>query len=321
MSEGDFVNMTPHVADKKSKSDIDESTDTYDTIEWLLANIENHNGRVGQWGISYPGFYTAAGMIDSHPALKAVSPQAPIADWFWDDFHHHGALFLPHAFSFLSVFGPARPGLTTQWPPRFDHGTPDGYEFFLDLGPLGNANRLHLKNEIDFWNKITEHPNYDEFWQARNLLPHLKNIKPAVMTVGGWFDAEDLYGPLQVYREVEKINPGIFNMLVMGPWSHGGWNRTTGITGQRQVWIRDLQVLSGEYRAALLSTLFEGRRRARSSRGYVFETGANRWRRFDHWPPENTEERSLYFHAGERLTFDAAFRRDRRLRRVRERSR
>jgi putative CocE/NonD family hydrolase len=304
MSEGDFVNMTPHVADKKSTSDIDESTDTYDTIEWLLANIENHNGRVGQWGISYPGFYTAAGMIDSHPALKAVSPQAPIADWFWDDFHHHGALFLPHAFNFLAVFGPARPGLTTQWPPRFDHGTPDGYQFFLDLGPLENANRLHLKNEIDFWNKITEHPNYDEFWQARNLLPHLKNIKCAVMTVGGWFDAEDLYGPLHIYREAEKFNPGIFNMLVMGPWSHGGWNRTKGDSlGNVKFGFETSKYFQENIEFPFFQHYLKGEGEIDLPEAFVFETGANRWRRFDHWPPENTEERSLYVHGDERLTF------------------
>ena len=171
MSEGEFVNMRPHLDDKLSAHDIDEASDTFDTIDWLVNNIPNNNGKVGMWGISYPGFYVAAGMIDAHPALVAASPQAPIADWYFDDFHHHGAFFLPHGFNFLASFGRARPEPTTKWGERFDHGTPDGYQFFLDLGPLRNANDRHLKGEIAFWNKTVEHPNYDEFWQARNILP------------------------------------------------------------------------------------------------------------------------------------------------------
>ncbi|HSD46751.1 MAG TPA: CocE/NonD family hydrolase, partial [Pyrinomonadaceae bacterium] len=191
MSEGEFVDMRPHIAKKSVAKDIDESTDTYDTIEWLVKNVPNNNGRVGMWGISYPGFYTSMGVIDAHPALKAASPQAPIADWFiGDDFHHNGALFLPHAFNFFSGFGLPRPKPTTEGSRRrFEHGTPDGYRFFLDLGPLANANAKYFKNEIAFWNEMMNHPNYDDFWQARNIRPHLRNIKPAVMTVGGWFDA------------------------------------------------------------------------------------------------------------------------------------
>ncbi|MCK4351437.1 MAG: CocE/NonD family hydrolase, partial [Candidatus Krumholzibacteria bacterium] len=215
MSEGEFVNMTPHIPDKKGDRDIDESSDTYDTIEWLVNNIPNSNGRVGLWGVSYPGFYAAASMIDAHPALKASSPQAPIADWWYDDFHHHGAFFLPHAFRFLNVFGQERPEPTTQrHRSLFDYPTPDGYQFYMDMGPLKNANEEYFRDRIAFWNRIVEHPSYDSFWQARNILPHLKNVAPAVMTVGGWFDAEDLYGPLSIYRRVETENPGIFNILV-----------------------------------------------------------------------------------------------------------
>jgi putative CocE/NonD family hydrolase len=196
--------MTPHRAAKTGPSDTDESTDTFDTIEWLLKNVANHNGRVGQFGISYPGFYASAGMIDAHPALKAVSPQAPIADWYFDDFYHHGALFLPHCFNFFSGFGKAREGPTTEGKPGIRHPTPDGYQFFLDLGPLKNVNEKYYKGEIAFWNEVVEHPAYDEFWQSRNILPHLKKVAPAVMTVGGWFDAEDLYGALNTYRAVEE---------------------------------------------------------------------------------------------------------------------
>ncbi|MBX5478560.1 MAG: CocE/NonD family hydrolase, partial [Pyrinomonas methylaliphatogenes] len=229
MSEGEFVNMRPHKEQKSGPTDTDESTDTYDTIDWLIKNVPNNNGRVGMWGISYPGFYVAVGMIDAHPALKAASPQAPIADWFiGDDFHHNGAFFLPHAFNFLATFGRPRPRPTTETPPRFQHGTPDGYKFFLELGPLQNADRKYFKGDVAFWNEMMEHPNYDDFWKARNTLPHLKNIRPAVMTVGGWFDAEDLYGALNTYKATEKQSPGAYNILVMGPWYHGGWARSDG---------------------------------------------------------------------------------------------
>ena len=215
--------MRPHKPVKISNQDIDESTDTYDTIDWLIHNVDGHNGRVGMWGISYPGFYASAGMIDSHPALKAVSPQAPIADWFWDDMHHHGAFTLALTFNFFSTFGKKRDAPYTKRHEDFDFGTPDGYQFYMEMGPLKNANEKYLNGDIQFWNEITQHPNYDEFWQSRNILPHLRNITAAVLTVGGLFDAEDLYGPLKTYRSIEDKNPKIFNMLVMGPWSHGAW--------------------------------------------------------------------------------------------------
>ena len=197
MSEGEFVNMTPHKAVKRSPQDIDESSDTYDTIDWLVKNLPNNNGKVCTYGISYPGFYTAAGMIDAHPAHVCASPQAPITDWFTgDDFHRNGALYLPHGFNFLAGFGKPRPEPVV--PPkdrvRFDYGTPDGYKFYLQLGPLYNANERYFKNTVAFWNEMMRHDTYDEFWQSRNLRPHLKAVKPAVMTVGGWFDAENLYG-------------------------------------------------------------------------------------------------------------------------------
>ena len=184
MSEGEFINMRPLRAEREKSTAIDESTDTWDTIEWLLENIPGHNGKVGMWGISYPGFYAAAGMIDAHPALQAVSPQAPIADWFFDDFHHHGAFFLPHSFNFLASFGRPRPEPTTERNPSFDHGTPDGYNFFLGLGPLDRVNERKYGGNVAFWDTLAEHPNYDKFWQERNLLPHIRNLPEAVLTVG-----------------------------------------------------------------------------------------------------------------------------------------
>ncbi len=305
MSEGRFRNMTPHLEDKESLANVDESSDTYDTIAWLLDNVPNHNGRVGQWGISYPGFYAAAGMIDAHPALLAVSPQAPIADWQFDDFRHHGAFFLPHAFNFLASFGKSRPEPTTQRHERFDHETPDGYQFFMNLGSLKNANKRYFHGEIDFWNKIVEHPNYDKFWQSRNLLPHLKNVAPAVMTVGGWFDAEDLYGPLNIYRAIERNNPGIFNMLVMGPWRHGGWSRTDGSRlGNIHFGAATAEFYRRELELPFFNHFLKDKGVIDLPEAYMFETGANRWRRFDHWPPQGVREKSLYFHSDGVLAFE-----------------
>jgi putative CocE/NonD family hydrolase len=295
MSEGAFVNMTPHLPEKEGAQDIDESTDAYDTMEWLLANVEGHNGRVGMWGISYPGFYSAASMIDAHPALKAVSPQAPIADWWYDDFHHHGAFFLPHAFNFLSSFGVPRPEPTTERNPRFDHGTPDGYQFFLEMGPLTNANQLYLNNRIPFWDSIFAHPNYDGFWQSRNLIPHLERTAPAVMTVGGWFDAEDLYGPLNIYRSVEEKNPGIHNTLVMGPWRHGGWARDDGsFLGNAYFGSTTAVFYREEIEATFFRHFLKDEGEMTLPEAYVFETGTNQWRTFGDWPPEGTEEGYLY---------------------------
>jgi uncharacterized protein len=289
-SEGQFVDMRPHRAAKRA-TEIDESTDTYDTIAWLLEHVEGHNGRVGMWGISYPGFYAAAGMIDAHPALRAVSPQAPIADWYFDDFHHHGAFFLPHAFNFFATFGRVREGLTTEWGPRFDHGTPDGYAFFLALGSLRNANERYFEGKIPFWNELVAHPDYDDFWRERNLLPHLRNVAPAVMTVGGWFDAEDLYGPLSIYRSIEAQNDNAYNVLVMGPWAHGGWARTPGDRlGNISFGGEQSTFYQREIEAVFFAHWLEGHGTGTPDlpEAYVFETGANAWRRFDAWPPTGT---------------------------------
>ncbi len=303
MSEGEFVNMTPHVEDKKSKKDIDESSDAYDTIDWLVKNIPNNNGRAGMWGISYPGFYSAASMIDHHPALVAVSPQAPIADWFFDDFHHHGAFFLPHTFNFISMFGRARPEPKKNFGERFDHGTPDGYQFFLDLGPLKNVNEKYFHDEIAFWNEAVEHPNYDEFWQKRDILPHLNNVSPAVLTVGGWYDAEDLYGPLNIYQSIEEKNPDVFNALVMGPWAHGGWMRGDG----DHLGNVSFDTKASKFYAENIITPFfrynlKGKGELNLPEAYVFETGVNEWRTFDHWPPLGLTSKSLFAREGGKLS-------------------
>jgi uncharacterized protein len=317
MSEGEFVNMRPMRKDKLKG--IDESTDAWDSIDWMVKNLPHNNGKVGQLGISYPGFYTSAAAIDSHPALKAVSPQAPIADWFrGDDMHRNGAFNLQMSFGFFSEFGkprtvPAEP----EDPPPFAYGTPDAYQFYLDLGPLSNANTRYLKDNVPFWKEITEHPNYDAFWQERNILPHLKNIKAAVLTVGGWYDTEDLYGPLQTYAAIEKQNPGIQNTLVIGPWTHGGWSRGTG----ERVGDADFGFKTSEGFIALEFAFFKhhlkdagkdatkdttkGAANSKLPEAWMFETGANRWRSFDAWPPREAKSKALYLQAGGQLAFQA----------------
>jgi putative CocE/NonD family hydrolase len=306
MSEGDYVNVRPHNPKKAGVSDIDESTDTYDTIDWLVKNLPNNNGKVGMWGISYPGFYVSTGVIDAHPALKAASPQAPIADWFMgDDFHHNGALFLPHTFNFFATFGLPRPKPTTEFPPRFQHGTPDGYRFFLDLGPLPNADKKYLKGQVSFWNEAMNHPNYDEFWKARNIRPHLKNIKPAVMTVGGWFDAEDLFGALNTYKSIEQASPGANNILVMGPWFHGGWSRSDGdVLGNVTFGSKTSVYYRENVELPFFNCLLKEKCDRKLPEAMVFETGSNQWRMYDQWPVTNVEKRSLYLQANGGLSFD-----------------
>jgi putative CocE/NonD family hydrolase len=304
MSEGEFVNMRPQQPARGPK-DVDESTDTWDTIEWIVTHVPGNNGRAGIWGISYPGFYAAAGMVGAHPALVAASPQAPISDWFaGDDFHHNGALLLPHAFNFFVNFGRPRPELTTAWGPRFDPGTADGYRFFLELGDLPTATTRHM-TDIPFWHEIMAHETYDAFWKARNLRPHLKGIRPAVMTVGGWFDAENLFGAINVYRAAEAQSPGASNVLVMGPWFHGGWARSDGdrlgdvtFASRTGAWYRE------QVELPFFEHHLKGAPDPQLAEATVFETGTNVWRRHQTWPPAGAAPRALYFHEGGRLSFD-----------------
>ncbi len=301
MSEGDYVNVRPHNAAKKEK-EIDESSDTYDTVEWLTKNVKGHNGKVGITGISYPGFYTVCGMIDAHPAVKAVSPQAPVTDWFiGDDFHHNGCLFLPHCFNFMYGFGKARPEPTKKSSRTpFEHGTPDGYKFFLEMGPIKNADAKYYKGEIAFWNEVMAHPNYDDFWKVRDIRRHIKNVKPAVLTVGGWFDAEDLFGALEVFKKTEANNPPKNNTLVMGPWVHGGW------AGGKGDHLGDVQFnanTSEYYRERIEFPFFEyhlkGKGENKCPKAWVFETGTNVWRKLDAWPPKAAKATHFYFHKNE----------------------
>src|SRR5438132_6503826 len=233
MSEGVYEDVRPYIPNKTGNQ-IDETTDTYDTVDWLIKNVANNNGRVGVYGISYPGFYTSMAGIDGHPAVKAISPQAPGSDWFHgDDNHHNGALFLAQNFSFFTGFGQPRPTPVpnNDYVKRFNFGTEDGYQYYLRMGGLknsGDAFEKQLGFRLKFWDEMMKHPNYDQFWKERNIFPNLKNIHAAVMTVGGWYDNEDLFGALGTYQSIEKQNPGTFNVLVMGPWFHGGWARSDG---------------------------------------------------------------------------------------------
>ena len=304
LSQGEFVNMTPQKPVKKGPADIDESTDTFDTIDWLLAHVPRQNGRVGQWGISYPGFYAAAGMIDAHPALVASSPQAPILDWFaGDDFHRNGALWLPHLFNFIAWFGPPRPEPTTDRPPSFSHGTNDGYAFFLKLGPLANVNARYFHGKIPFWNEVVAHGTRDEFWRVRDLRPHLRNIKPAVLLVGGWFDAENLYGSLQLFRTLEDQSPATPSTLVMGPWYHGAWESDSGERlGEVEFGSRTSDFFLREVEFPFFLHHLKGAPDPGFPKAIVFQTGANRWVRFDTWPPRPIHTMRMYFQSGRGLT-------------------
>ncbi len=307
-SEGTFVNVRPYVPVKNGPKDTDESTDAYDTIDWLVKNIPGNNGNVGVWGISYPGFYAAMAAIDAHPALKAASPQAPTADWFMgDDWRHNGALFLAHTFGFYSGFGHPwiEPGeVKPHMVSEFDRGTPDGYNFFLGLGPLGALDPGLFGLESGFWKEVLTHDRYDSYWQARNIRPHMKNLRPAMLTVGGWFDAEDLLGPLGVDRALQAQSPQTTKTLVMGPWSHGGWMGD----GEQLGNIRFSAKTAEFFRDNIMLPFFvyylkPGKEDPKLPRAYVFETGRNQWRKHDAWPPKETVEKTLYFREGGKLAF------------------
>ena len=300
-SEGTFEQIRP-----RNPGGVDETTDAYDTVDWLLKNIPNHNGRVGVWGISYPGFYTSTSMIDAHPAIKAVSPQAPVGDWFiGDDFHHNGTFYLAHAFRWFwsnsRTGADAKPNTERI---NFDYPTPDGYDLFLSMGPLAEISERLLKHEVPFWKDLMTHGTYDEFWRARDVRQYLKNIKPAVMTVGGWFDAEDLFGTVETYRAVERSSPGAFNVLVMGPWHHGGWSSTDGLSLGNLNFADKTSVF---YREKIELPFFEHFLKdapdPKLPEAFVFETGRNQWRQFDKWPPSAATSRQLYLLPEGRLGF------------------
>lgn len=308
MSEGNYVDIRPHIPHKNSKQQVDESSDTYDTIDWLLKNITHNNGKVGIYGISYPGFYSTAALPDAHPALKAVSPQAPVTDWFrGDDFHHNGAFFVADAFSFYSSFGvprpqPVKPGEQGK---KVTYTVNDNYDFFLQLGALRHVKERYFGDSISFWNDLMNHGTLDTFWQAREITRHLTKVRPAVLVVGGFFDAEDCYGALHTYQAIEQQNPKADNRLVMGPWFHGGWVRGDGSSfgdihfdQPTSTWYQENMELP------FFNYYLKGKGTFEPAEATIFITGSNEWKHFNTWPPKQTVTKALYLHAGGKLSFD-----------------
>jgi putative CocE/NonD family hydrolase len=306
MSEGKWQEMTPHVNPQRQKGEGNESEDMYDTVEWLLKNVAGNNGKVGILGTSYPGFYTAASIINSHPAIKAASPQAPVTDLFMnDDSYHGGAFMLAANFDFYAAFteAPNPTPLPKTWD-HFDYGTSDAYDFFLSHLTLQNITGTMTPNQRALLMPTIEHSTYDAFWKMRNIAPHLKNIHASVLTVGGWYDAEDLQGPLTVYKSIKRNNTGIYNGLVMGPWSHGAWGRYDGASlGSVKFDARTADY----FRKNILLPFFEQNLKGIPAKGtpevFAFETGTNVWRNYPAWPPAQAKPRTLYFGENGRLSW------------------
>ncbi|WP_291869267.1 CocE/NonD family hydrolase [Maribacter sp.] len=316
LSEGSYENMRAYIPNKKTDKDIDESSDTYDTIEWLVNNVEHNNGKVGIWGISYPGYYSTYATVDAHPALKAASPQACIGDFFFDDFHHNGAYMLSY-FRATSLFGTKRPNgdqpIDTAWYSLPKLPSEDQYQFFLDAGPLKNLNsffqygtedtpRMGTGDMVDdfFWNELKEHPNYDALWKSRGLIQHLKDVKSSVatMVVGGWFDAEDLYGPLETYKNIEKYNKENYNTIVFGPWDHGAWARRRGknIVGNYYFGDSISEFFQEKIETKFFNHFLKGKGDHNSGlpEAYVFDSGRKDWKTYDSWPPKGVQKQEFF---------------------------
>ena len=298
-SEGQFVMVRPARAPGDTQS-LDEGTDTYDTIEWLLANVQGHNGRVGMLGTSYDGWTTVMGALEPHPALRAVVPKASPADmWLGDDFHHNGAFRLSYAFEYAYMVDGAKE--SQDFP--FDRY--DTYDFYLALGPLSNANSRYLHGRIPTWNDYVAHPDYDSFWKRQTLVPHIRDVKVPTLSVAGWWDQEDFYGPLAIYEALERHDTRGLSRLVVGPWNHGGWN---AVSGDRLGAIPFDSATSKYFREEIEAPFFayylKDRGRLELPEALTFESGSNRWRRWDAWPPRNgVEARPLYFSEGQALSF------------------
>jgi hypothetical protein len=305
MSEGKFVDMRPHIDGKSGPKDVDDASDMHDTIEFLLHHVANNNGKVGIWGISYPGFYTSASMIDSHPALVAASPQAPMTDLFrGDDSYHNGAFKLSGSFDFYQFFDPQKNPLDEERNIDFSFGTPDSYKYYLNAGNLESLTKKMIV-PTQLWEDQIHHDTYDAYWQARDLERHMKNVKCAVLVVGGWFDAEDLEGPFKIYRAVRQFNPETPATLVEGPWVHGGWARTAGDhLGDVTFDAKTSEYFRSQVQFPFFEHYLKGKG-ATQPAAVVFETGTNVWHRMEAWPPKAATTKTLYFHAGGKLSFDA----------------
>lgn len=306
MSEGEFEEVRPSIAVKKSKKEADEPTDTYDAIDWLVKNVPNNNGNVGVFGVSYPGFYSTMAAVCNHPALKAVSPQAPVTNWFiGDDFHHNGAMFLSDAFNFYRGFGLPRPTLTTEWPKLADLKSDDGYNFFLKQGTFAEIKKKYFGDTIKFWNDVQAHPDYDEWWKARDARAVCYNIKPAILVTGGLFDAEDCWGAFNLYKAIKQQSPATNCKLAEGPWFHGGWAKSKG-DRLGNVWFESNT--SEHYWQNCELPFFEFYLRGIGdantiANATIFITGENKWHSFTQWPPQNTTATPLYLSENESLSF------------------
>jgi putative CocE/NonD family hydrolase len=305
MSEGNFVDIRPFIPNKSKPTDIDEASDTYDTIDWLVKNLPSNNANVGVLGISYPGFYATMAALSNHPALKAVSPQAPVTDWFaGDDFHHNGALFLMDAFTFYSGFGKPRPQPTTKDPTGFNFNSDDNYDFYLKTGPLNNFTKL-FGDSIKFWKDLMTHPDYDDWWKARNPRNYVANIHPATLVVGGLFDAEDCFGAWNLYKAIEQKAKND-NKLIEGPWFHGGWARSEGDFlgnvrfGQRtSAWFQDsIEIPFFNYYLKGTGNI------SKQSEATIFFTGENNWRHLPKWPPLNSIPTNLFLLPNNKASFE-----------------
>lgn len=305
MSEGQFIDVRPYIPEKKSKQEADDNSDTYDTIDWLVKNVKGNNGRVGIYGVSYDGYYSTMALPESHPALKAASPQAPVTNWFLgDDWHHNGAFMMMDAFSFYSTIGVPRPKPTRLWPKGFDWPMQDNYRFFLELGAVKNVKTKYFGDTIQFWNDVMNHPDYDAFWKARDPRPHLKNLKAAVLTVGGWFDAEDCYGALHTYEAIEKQNPATMsNRLIIGPWFHGQWSGGDADKLGNVHWGFNTAEHYRDVERRFFRHYLQGDGAMDLPEADIFVTGANEWRAFDTWPPRNVTRQNLYFQPRGGLSF------------------
>jgi putative CocE/NonD family hydrolase len=306
LSEGDYVVIRPYKPVKNGPKDTDETTDTWDSLDWMMKHVPGNSGKVGMYGISQPGFYATAGMIDAHPALVAVAPQAPVTDYYMgDDSYHNGAFMLAHRFNFYMGFR-ARDG--DPEPPQpalpFQFGTPDGYEFFLEMGSLANADEKYFKHRQPLWNLNLDHTTYDDVWQSRAIWKYLKNIKPAVMLVGGWYDTEDPQGLLRQHAFMEKNGPPAVDMLVVGPWNHGGFARGDG---DRLGNVNFGSKTGVYYREKIELPFFlywlKGRGDSKFPRAYVFQTGMNQWRKFDQWPPAAATPSTVWLDAKGKLAW------------------
>ena len=301
-SEGQFVMQRMPRANRLDPKAIDEASDAYDTMDWLVKNVANNNGRVGMLGVSYDGWLTAMALLDPHPAFKAASPQASPADMFLgDDFHHNGAFRLSYGFEYAALLESSDTANT-----QFAFDRYDTYEWYLQLGPLGNANDRYFHGKLPTWNDFVAHPNFDAFWQRQRIAPYLTaDVSVPTLNVAGWWDQEDFYGPVTIYWEMEKHDPGHRNFLVAGPWNHGGW---AGGEGRMLGGIDFDSATALQFRQRIQAPFFAYYLKDQGSvsqpEALVWESGANRWRSFDQWPPREASARKLYFHSGGRLSFD-----------------